>query len=177
MTCSDLLSETRRKAGFRTTSALLSGAALLLASFAAAGPASAADAGVQVGVLSCNQAAGWGFIFGSSKEVQCTFSAGDHVEHYRGHINKFGVDIGYQAAGVIVWAVFAPTGTVNAGALEGNYGGATASAAVGVGAGANVLIGGSGNTISLQPVSISGATGLNVAGGIASLTLKAAPGT
>jgi hypothetical protein len=73
--------------------------------------------------------------------------------------------------------VFAPTGTVNAGALEGNYGGATASAAVGVGAGANVLIGGSSNTISLQPVSISGATGLNVAGGIAALSLKSAPGT
>ena len=39
-----------------------------------------------------------------------------------------------------------------------------ASATVGVGLGANVLVGGSGNSIALQPVSIEGTTGLNVAG-------------
>ena len=62
------------------------------------------------------------------------------------------------------------------GALAGSYGGATASAAAGVGVGANVLVGGSGNTISLQPISIEGMTGLNIAAGVAALTLTFQPG-
>jgi hypothetical protein len=75
----------------------------------------------------------------------------------------------------MVWAVFAPTGDVAPGALSGGYGGVTGGASVGVGANANVLVGGSGNHISLQPVSIEGATGLNVAAGVASIDLKHAP--
>jgi hypothetical protein len=61
------------------------------------------------------------------------------------------------------------------GALTGGYAGGTASATVGVGIGANALIGGSGNTIALQPLSIQGSTGLNVAAGIAAITLTYAP--
>jgi hypothetical protein len=57
------------------------------------------------------------------------------------------------------------------GALTGNYAGGTASATVGVGVGANALIGGSTNTVALQPLSIEGNTGLNVAAGIAGVTL------
>jgi hypothetical protein len=90
-----------------------------------------------------------------------------------GTIDKFGVDIGYTAAGVILWGVLAPTSDVGPGALAGTYGGATAQVTAGVGVGANVLVGG-GNSISLQPVSISGQKGLNVAGGIAAVTLRAA---
>ncbi len=58
------------------------------------------------------------------------------------------------------------------GSLAGNYGGVTAGATVGVGLGANVLVGGSNNSIALQPLSIEGNTGLNVAAGIADITLK-----
>jgi hypothetical protein len=128
-------------------------------------------AGVRVGTLSCHEASGWGFVFGSSHDVRCVFTNGDRTEHYRGNISKFGVDIGYQQSGVILWEVFAPNDHPDAGALDGHYGGLTASAAVGVGAGANALIGGSSRSISLQPVSIQGMTGLNVAAGVGELTL------
>jgi hypothetical protein len=153
------------------------GASLALATgvLAYAGPAQA-QGGVQVGTLTCNVAAGWGFVFGSSKELRCTFSrAGGPPEHYAGAISKFGVDIGYTQGGVLVWGVFAPTANLAPGGLSGNYVGATGSATVGVGAGANVLIGGSNRTISLQPLSIEGNTGLNVAAGIGSISLRYQP--
>jgi uncharacterized protein DUF992 len=149
------------------------GAIGLAAAVSAQGTPALAQAGVRVGTLSCNVAAGWGFIFGSSKALRCVFSgAPGHYDHYAGTINKFGVDIGYTQGGVLVWAVFAPTAHIGPGALAGSYVGATGSATVGVGAGANVLIGGSNRTISLQPVSIEGNTGLNVAAGIGAINLR-----
>ena len=133
--------------------------------------------GLQVGVLTCNVASGFGFIFGSSRAVNCTFSPnGGPPQHDGGAINKFGVDIGYLQGGVMVWTVVAPTANLAPGALSGTYTGATGSATVGVGVGANVLVGGSGNSIALQPVSIEGTTGLNVAAGIAEMTLTFQPG-
>ena len=135
-----------------------------------------AQGGVRVGTLNCNVASGWGFVFGSSRELRCVFSGGPGQEdHYTGTISRFGADIGFTRGGVLVWAVFAPTNNLAPGALAGNFGGATASAAVGVGAGANVLIGGSNRTISLQPLSIEGNTGLNVAAGIGAITLRHEP--
>ena len=132
-----------------------------------------AQGGVRVGTLSCNVASGWGFVFGSSKALRCTFAPSPgRAEFYAGTINKFGVDIGYTQGGVLVWGVFAPSANIGPGALSGNYVGATGSATVGVGAGANVLVGGSNSTISLQPVSFEGNTGLNVAAGIGSISLR-----
>ncbi|HLZ82716.1 MAG TPA: DUF992 domain-containing protein [Caulobacteraceae bacterium] len=131
-------------------------------------------AGVRVGTLTCHEAGGWGFIFGSSHHVRCTFSSNDkRVDLYEGSISKFGADVGYQQSAVIVWGVIAPTDHVGRGDLAGHYGGATANAAVGVGAGANALVGGFHKSVALQPVSIEGETGLNVAAGIAELTLSA----
>lgn len=129
------------------------------------------DARVKLGILSCHERSGWGFIFGASNAVRCTFSSGDTVERYDGSISKFGLDIGYQQSGVLLWEVLAPTDHVGAGALAGHYGGLTAGAAVVVGLAANGLVGGSTSSISLQPLSIEGTTGLNVAAGIADLTL------
>jgi hypothetical protein len=133
-----------------------------------------AQSGVRIGTLSCNVAAGWGFVFGSSKSLRCTLTPGPGArpEHYVGTISKFGVDIGYTNGGVLVWTVFAPTANIGPGVLTGSYAGATGSATIGVGAGANVLIGGSNRSISLQPLSIEGNTGLNVAGGIAAISLR-----
>jgi hypothetical protein len=142
---------------------------------ALAAPASAQSA-VNVGSLTCNVAGGFGFIFGSSKSLNCAYhGVGGQYEHYVGSITKFGADIGYTSGGVIVWTVVAPVAAMHPGALGGNYAGATASATVGVGVGANALIGGSNNTVALQPVSIEGNTGLNVAAGIAGITLTPAP--
>jgi Protein of unknown function (DUF992) len=132
---------------------------------------------VKAGVLTCNVSSGFGFIFGSSKAVNCTFSpVGGPPQHYVGSIDKFGVDIGYTSGGVLVWTVLAPSTSPAPGSLAGSYGGATASATAGVGVGANVLVGGSASSISLQPLSIEGNTGLNVAAGVAALTLTFQPG-
>jgi Protein of unknown function (DUF992) len=147
-------------------------AAVLAAPQFVAGPATAADGGVNVGSLNCNVAGSVGFIFGSSKDIACVFTRPDGTaERYRGEINKYGVDIGFTAEGYMVWAVFAP-GQVQKGALAGKYAGATADVAAGIGLGANVLVGGSNDQIALQPVSIEGMTGLNVAAGFGQITLK-----
>src|SRR5207237_8087799 len=155
---------------------LAAGALGLAIGIIASGAPARAQGNVQVGTLTCNVAGGWGFVFGSSKAIRCTFArGGGRPEHYTGSINKFGVDIGYTQGGVLVWGVFAPSGSLAPGALSGNYVGATGRATVGVGAGANVLVGGSNHTISLQPVSIEGNTGLNVAAGVASMSLRYQP--
>lgn len=133
--------------------------------------------GVQVGQLTCNVAGGFGFIFGSSRAVNCTFAPpGGPPQHYTGSIDRFGVDIGYVRGGVLIWTVVAPTANIAPGSLAGSFGGVTASATVGVGLGANVLVGGSANSIALQPLSIQGTTGLNVAAGVAAMTLTYQPG-
>lgn len=155
--------------------AALAGIGLALALSAAVSPAQA-QGGVQVGVLTCNVSAGWGFIFGATRGLRCTFAPRPgYAEHYVGTISKFGVDIGYLQGAVMVWGVVAPTTRLAPGALTGNYVGVSGGATVGVGATANVLVGGSRRSITLQPVSIQGNTGLNVAAGIASMTLRYAP--
>lgn len=146
-------------------SALIAGAALMAA------PASAQ--GVKVGTLNCNVEGGWGFVLGSQKELNCSYvPTKGETDRYNGEITKVGVDIGYTRGGVLVWAVIAPTSTLEPGVLEGSYGGVSASATAIVGAGANVLIGGLDKSITLQPISIEGNTGLNVAAGISAMNLR-----
>lgn len=146
-------------------------AAAVLALNMTSGPARAEE-GVKAGLLACNVDSGWGFVFGSTREIKCSFThGGGSVEHYAGHIRKFGVDIGYLSGGVVAWAVLAPTTDVGKGArgrLRRRY----RSATVVGGAGVNVLVGGFKNSFSLQPVSFEGNAGLNVAGGIAEMTLE-----
>ncbi|HYL57427.1 MAG TPA: DUF992 domain-containing protein [Candidatus Acidoferrales bacterium] len=149
-------------------------AAFAPAAFAQEGAAAPSGGGstVRAGYITCHVDSGWGFIFGSSRKVKCAYAMQPgYTEYYTGSITKFGADIGYLQSGVILWAVLAPTNNLGQGALAGHYGGATASAAVGVGAGANVLVGGFKNSIALQPVSIEGQNGLNVAAGVMELTL------
>lgn len=145
----------------------------MIGALALALPAQADPHGINVGSLTCNVASGWGFVFGSSKDLHCTFRQNDrHAVHYVGSISKFGVDIGYTEGGVLVWDVVAPSSDVHPGSLDGDYVGATASATVGVGAGANVLVGGFDKSIALQPLSVQGNTGLNVAAGIGEISLR-----
>ncbi|HEY2526188.1 MAG TPA: DUF992 domain-containing protein [Candidatus Binataceae bacterium] len=158
-----------------TTRCLPSAAALILTISLCALPARAQEhkMTVRAGYLTCHVASGWGFVFGSSREVNCAYTRDkNYTEYYHGSITKFGADIGYLSSAVILWAVVAPTTNLGEGALAGHYGGATASVALGVGAGANVLIGGFKKSIALQPISIEGENGLNVAAGIAELNLK-----
>src|ERR1700744_6040354 len=155
---------------------LMIGAAIAVASLAAATTANAAPSGIRVGDLTCNVASGWGFVFGSSKDLHCTYRGSNgHREHYTGAISKFGVDVGYTEGGVLVWGVFAPTSDMRKGALSGDYVGATAQATIAVGVGANALIGGFNKSIALQPLSVEGSKGLNVAAGIGAISLDPAP--
>jgi Protein of unknown function (DUF992) len=148
----------------------LAACAALALVIAPAGPAAAQD--IKAGVLTCDVSAGLGFIIGSKKQVACTFApeGPGRREDYDGTITKFGLDLGVTTGGVMVWAVFTRS-VAGPGFLSGEYVGATGEATVAVGAGANVLIGGSNRTVTLQPISISGQTGLNLAVGVAALQL------
>ena len=138
-------------------------------------PASAQANRTKVGTLSCDISGGIGLIITSKKDLTCMFTPSQPGprEVYVGSITKFGLDLGATAGGEMVWAVFAPTNR-KFGALAGDYGGATAEATVGVGLGANVLVGGSDRTVALQPVSVQGQAGLNVAAGVTDLRLRPA---
>lgn len=149
--------------------------AVALLGLAAAAPLNAAESQMKSGVLTCNVDSGWGFVVGSSRNLRCTFTGGKRVERYSGEIKKFGIDIGYLQSGVIIWGVLAPTTELGAGALTGEYGGVTAGAALGIGANANVLVGGSDKSISLQPLSVEGDKGINIAAGIATISLTLQP--
>lgn len=124
------------------------------------------EGGVKIGYLACEVGSGGGYVLGSAKELDCVFRSSfkdDPVDRYAGSVKKLGVDLGYTARGKIVWAVFAPTAGYHRGSLGGVYYGASAEATLGAGLGANVLLGGTKGSIQLQPVSVTGQLGLNVA--------------
>lgn len=136
---------------------------------------------VHVGFLSCNVASGWGFVFGSSRKLQCTYTSekkGSKGEYYTGNINRVGTDIGYSKSGVMLWSVYAPDMDVTStpGFLAGSYQGQTASAAFGSSVGGqNAMRGGQDKSTELRPVSVEGNTGLNLAAGVATIVLKFSP--
>ncbi len=134
-----------------------------------------AKKGVSVGALKCNEASGWGLVFGSTRDLKCIFTPAGKGEptRFTGKIKKYGVDIGYQQDAVIYWAVLATSEKFQPGELAGTYGGATADVAWAVGLGANVLAGGSKKGFALQPVSVAGLTGANVAAGLTEVELAA----
>lgn len=168
-------------------------AALAAAALSIAAPAIAADAshpfvtiqkttrgyepvsGYQVGTLRCEIPGGTGYIIGSKRDVSCEYrpNAGRNaVDLYMGSLKKVGVDVGTTGPSVMAWAVIAHSSDLGPGDLAGKYRGASASVSALIGGGANVLVGGSDITVSLQPLSVEGQTGLAAAAGYASLTLN-----
>jgi Protein of unknown function (DUF992) len=136
-----------------------------------AGPTHA-ESGVRIGTLNCAVEGGVGLLVGSRRNMTCTFyPSSGHRERYTGRITRVGVDVGFTRKALLSWAVFAP-GKLRAGSLAGRYGGVSAKATVGVGLGANVLVGGLRDTIALQPLSVQTQTGLNLAAGVAGLRLR-----
>jgi hypothetical protein len=148
------------------------GCALALISFSA----SAQNSG-QIGTLSCDVSRGIGMFVVEKQTLSCVFNDGRNgtVENYTGSIEEFGVALGEVASAHLVWGVVAATSGPPVGALAGTYAGVGANASIGVGAGANVLVGGSGRAFSLQPISVEGQEGINIAGGITTVTLKFVP--
>ena len=149
------------------------GAVVVAMAVASADPAAAQ--GVRAGLLTCDVSGGIGLIIGSQKQVSCMYAPDGPApqQAYVGSFTRFGLDIGITAGGVMVWAVFSGT-TGGPGFLAGDYVGASGEATIAAGLGANVLIGGSNRTVALQPVSVSGQVGLNLAIGIGDLSLRPA---
>ena len=147
------------------------GVAALALAVASADPAAAQR--VRTGVLTCDVSAGIGLIIGSQKQVSCAYAPDrpGPQEAYGGSITKFGLDIGITGGGVMVWGVFTES-FAGPGFLAGDYVGATGEVTVAAGLGANVLVGGSNRTVALQPVSVTGQIGLNLAVGVADLHLR-----
>ena len=132
-----------------------------------------AQSRTQVGSLECRGGPNVGLIVGSVSTLGCVFrSQGRPDDLYTARITKIGIDIGITTETALAWAVFAPTVQLGSGDLSGNYVGVDASASVGVGLGANAMVGGSANSFALQPLSVQGQTGLSVAGGVQSMELR-----
>jgi hypothetical protein len=160
--------------GFYMSNTFLTAVSIASILVVAASSASAAEH-VAVGKLNCDVSAGIGAIIGSQQEMSCVFtpSGGGNTENYSGKISEFGLDIGTISKAKLEWLVYAPA-TREQSALSGTYTGVSADAAIGLGLGAKVLVGGQHGTVSLQPVSVEGDEGLNVAVGISSLALRPA---
>lgn len=159
---------------FQFRNLALAGTALLAAGLALPSAAEAQQRPVRVGVLTCNVAPAVGFIVGSRREMSCLFrpDGRGRREAYAGTFNRVGLDIGVTGRGVLAWTVFAPTRRLAPAQLAGNYSGASAQATVAVGVGANALVGGSRDTVALQPLSVQAQTGLNLAIGVGTLSLR-----
>ena len=153
---------------FRT---VITAAALALA--ALSGSAQAQDR-VQSGSLTCDVSAGIGLIIGSQRNVSCTFTPStpgpDRVlhrhdlqarpRHRRDHRRRDGV------------ARVRPDQPPGRRARRATTRAPSAEASVVAGIGANALVGGSNRTVALQPFSVQGQVGLNLAAGVAGLDLR-----
>jgi hypothetical protein len=147
-------------------------AAALGAAMLATAPAHAS--GVKIGTLTCDVEAGWGYVLGSQKDLNCEFKSGTNgtVAKYTGDVTKLGVDIGYTNSGTMIWAVVAPSKDMKADALEGTYGGVTAGATAIVGGNLNVLVGGLDKSITLQPLSVERNSGLSLTAAVGAMQLR-----
>lgn len=148
-------------------------ATLLAAAFLAAPIVANAQDSSQIGTLGCDVSKGIGLFVVEKQSLSCEFKRVDGLtETYTGSIDQFGVELGETNEGHLIWGVLAATIGIPQGGLAGTYAGVGANASLGVGGGANVLVGGVGRSLSLQPLSVEGQTGINIAGGVTSLTLN-----
>jgi Protein of unknown function (DUF992) len=138
-------------------------------------PAAQAQGLVTLGQLVCKGEGGIGLLIVSQKSFGCRFmpSGNRSVQRYTATVTNFGLDIGKTGNTTLVWTVLSSSNRTGPGMLSGTYAGAGANASIGVGGGGSLLVGGSNNTVSLQPLSGQVQTGLNIAAGIEGLTLRA----
>lgn len=168
----------KRQTSFAIAAVASIGLAMAGGSAIAESDKTAADINARIGVLTCNVEGGWGLLVTSSKDMACTFAPrSDDLPGavYTGEIAKLGIDIGKTEDAVMKWGVVAANATPDVvGLLEGTYAGVSANASAGTGGGANVLVGGLDESITLQPISVQAQTGVNLALGVTQLELKTA---
>jgi len=148
----------------------------LISAIAAIPFAASAQEFTRVGTLACDVSKGIGLFVVEKQTLTCAFTpvGGGAADNYTGSIDQFGVALGEVKEGHLIWAVLAASSGLQPGALAGAYTGAGANASLVVGAGANVLVGGGDRAFSLQPISVEGQKGINIAAGITTVTLKPA---
>lgn len=150
----------------------------LIASLAAAlclAPLSAqAKPKLVAGTLTCKGQGTIGLVLGSKERLACEYAPAGRGDRYgySGRITKVGLDVGFKTGSIMVWTVLGASKALRPGELNGKYTGVSAQAAIALGAGANALVGGSRRSVVLQPLSVEGQTGLNLAVGVAQLTLR-----
>jgi hypothetical protein len=149
------------------------GTAATLAWIAFANAGFAEDAKIKVGTLTCKGNGGVGLIVGSKEKLKCTYEPAGKgpARQFDGTITKIGLDIGIKGPSVIIWTVLGSTTSVPGDALGGTFAGVAADASLGLGAGAQVLVGGNKKSVVLQPLSVKGETGVNIAVGVSGLKL------
>jgi uncharacterized protein DUF992 len=146
---------------------------IVITTFVASFATANAQERLQIGVLECDGGQNVGFVVGSVTSLQCVFQGeGRRPEAYVATVHRFGVDLGFTQQTKFSWAAYGPTHQIERGGLAGHYGGVGANASVGVGFGGNFLLGGAANSYALQPLSVQGQTGLNVAAGVADIELE-----
>ena len=148
------------------------GSVLLLGVLLGAVSANAQGSMTRAGVLTCRTSASLGLIVGSHQRLRCQFKAdAGWTQDYTGAINRVGMDLGVKGGGIMTWLVMGQTSAIPHEALTGRFVGASGGISAGVGVGANVLVGGTRKSISLQPLSVEGQVGVNLALGVAGMTL------
>jgi len=133
--------------------------------------------GTKIGLLTCKTVPGSGvnLIIHSTRDITCKFesTAGGSAEHYKGEMGiGLGIDLNIKQDETIGYSVLSADFKAGTYQLAGKYAGAKASATFGVGVGVAILLGGSDDSIALQPIALSGSTGLGIAAGIGYLYLE-----
>lgn len=146
---------------------------LVLGSTVAFAGQASAQQRTKVGTLRCNLAPTVGLIVIERQRLSCLYTPDGPwpPERYFGNVTTVGVSLGVNRGGAMAWAVLAPVAGPIRGGLRGSYVGVSADAAVGVGLGANALVGGSGRSFALQPVSVEANSGLDITAGVSKLRL------
>ncbi len=127
-----------------------------------------AEVGAELGVLTCKLTDVQNDIVYTDEKFACEFKPkSGKAERYAGQIKSVGLDLSVTKEMTLVWGVLAPTAHAGAAhSLRGTYVGGDAAVALGAGAGANVLVGGGENSITLQPISVTGIVGSGASLGI-----------
>ena len=131
----------------------------------------------EIGIVTCKYIEGSkvNLLIHSSAAFDCSFEHDGGVSLYNGEAGiALGLDLQWNTKSTMKYSVLASTGAKQdwATALNGTYTGGKASAALGVGAGAAVLIGGSNDSVGLVPLAIEGSEGVGASAGLGYLTLQ-----
>lgn len=133
-------------------------------------------AGTKIGLMTCQTVphSGFSLLIHSTVDIKCRFEAtdGSGAEHYIGETGvALGIDLSSNIKKDLIYTVFAADFKKGSYKLAGKYGGVGASASIGAGAGAQLLVGSNNDSISLQPV-IEGNTGIGASAGITYLYIQ-----